>query len=245
MHLLDSDSTSCTVAAQLCLCYLRGMARAESFCGVILAAGFSTRMGRDKALLPWPPVAEGTPVVNTFLGSWIDLLQQETELVIVVAGHNRAQIAPIVFGHGGFLIENENPERGQFSSIQTGLQDVLNRGRDGAVIALVDRPPVVPGTIRELKHALWSSPPEIWGVVPEIQRGEQTSHGHPVAVGRDMIEAFLRAPAESTARDVEHQHRQNIRYLPVDDPYVAMNIDTPEDYERLRSSNLIASGSTF
>lgn len=221
------------------------MARAESFCGVILAAGFSTRMGRDKALLPWPPVADGMPVVNTFLGSWIDLLQQETELVIVVAGRNQSHIAPVVYGHGGFLMENEAPERGQFSSIQTGLQDVLNRGRDAAVVALVDRPPVVPGTLRKLKHALLSSPPEVWAVVPEIRRGEEISHGHPLAVGRDMIEAFLRAPAESTARDVERQHRQHIHYVPVDDPYVAMNIDTPEDYERLRIANLVASGSTF
>lgn len=221
------------------------MARAESFCGVVLAAGFSTRMGRDKALLPWPPVAEGTPAVNTFLGSWIDLLQQETELVIVVAGHNQSQIAPIVYGHGGFLIVNERPERGQFSSIQTGLHDVLNRGRDAAVIALVDRPPVVPGTIRELKHALLSSSPDIWSVVPEVRRGDEVLHGHPLAVGRDMIEAFLRAPAESTARDVEHRCQQHIRYVPVDDLRIAMNIDTPEDYERLRIANLVASESTF
>ena len=221
------------------------MARAESFCGVILAAGFSTRMGRDKALLPWPPVADGAPAVNTFLGSWIDLLQHETELVIVVAGHNRSNIAPVVYEHGAFLIQNETPERGQFSSIQTGLHDVLNRGRDAAVVALVDRPPVVPGTVRELKHALWSSPPDIWAVVPEFRRGEATSHGHPFALGRDLMEAFLRAPSESTARDVEHQHQQHIRYLPVDDPFVAMNIDTPDDYQRLRSANFVASGSTF
>jgi molybdenum cofactor cytidylyltransferase len=221
------------------------MARAESFCGVILAAGFSTRMGRDKALLPWPPVAEGTPAVNTFLGSWIDLLQQDTELVIVVAGCNQSQIAPVVYEHGGFLVENEAPERGQFSSLQTALQDVLNRGRDAAVVALVDRPPVVPGTIRQLKHALLSSSPDVWAVVPEIRRGEEISHGHPVALGRDMMEVFLRAPAESTARDVEHRYQQHIRYVPVDDPRIALNIDTPEDYDRLRSTNLVASETTF
>jgi molybdenum cofactor cytidylyltransferase len=221
------------------------MARAESFCGVILAAGFSTRMGRDKALLPWPPVAEGTPAVNTFLGAWIDLLQQETELVIVVAGRNQSQITPVIYEHGGFLVENERPERGQFSSLQVGMQDVLNRGRDGAVIALVDRPPVVPGTIRELKHTLLSSSPEVWAVVPEIRRGEEVLHGHPMAVGRDMMEAFLRAPADSTAREVERQHQQHIRYLPVEDPRIAMNIDTQEDYDRLRSANLVASESTF
>ena len=221
------------------------MARAESFCGVILAAGFSTRMGRDKALLPWPPVAEGVPAVNTFLGAWIDLLQQSTDLVIVVAGHNRANIAPVVYEHGGFLVHNDHPERGQFSSLQVGVQDVLNRGRDAAVIALVDRPPVVPGAVRELIHALRASEPHIWGVVPELQQGDGVVHGHPVVAGREMIAAFLRAPAESTAREVEHRHQQHIRYVPIDDPRIAMNIDTPEDYERLRTANLVASETAF
>ena len=221
------------------------MARAESFCAVVLAAGFSTRMGRDKALLPWPPVAEGIPAVNTFLGSWIDLLQQHTDLVIVVAGHNRENIAPVVYEHGGFLVQNERPERGQFSSLQVGVRDVLNRGRDAAVIALVDRPPVVPGTVHELTHTLRASEPNIWAVVPEFRRGEETVHGHPVVVGREMIEAFLRAPADSTARDVESRHPSHIRYLAIDDPRIAMNINTQEDYDRLRAANLVASETAF
>lgn len=221
------------------------MARAESFCGVILAAGFSTRMGRDKALLPWPPVADGVATVNTFLGGWIDLLQQNTDLVIVVAGHNRAQIEPVVYEHGGFLVQNEHPERGQFSSLQVGLRDVLNRGRDAAAVALVDRPPVIPGTVRELIHALRASEPHIWAVVPEIPRGEDMKHGHPVIVGREMIEAFLRAPAESTARDIEHQNQQHIKYVPINDPRIGVNINTPDDYERLRTANLVTSETAF
>jgi molybdenum cofactor cytidylyltransferase len=221
------------------------MARAESFCGVILAAGFSTRMGRDKALLPWPPIAEGVPAANTFLGSWIDLLQQHTDLVIVVSGHNRVQIEPVVYEHGGFLVQNEYPERGQFSSLQLGVRDVLNRGRDAAVIALVDRPPVVPGTVHELTHALCASEPGIWAVVPEVRRGDELVHGHPMAAGREMIEAFLRAPADGTAREVEHRNRQHIRYISIDDARIALNINTPEDYDRLRAANLVSSETAF
>ena len=33
------------------------------------------------------------------------------------------------------------PSRGQFSSLRVGLHEVLNRGRDTAIITLVDRPP--------------------------------------------------------------------------------------------------------
>lgn len=218
------------------------MVRAAGICGVILAAGSSTRMGRDKALLPWPPVTQGAPSFNTFLGCWIDLLQQYTDLVIVVSGHNDPQLAPVVYQHGGFVVHNPHPERGQFSSLRTGVQDVLSRGRDAAVVALVDRPPVVPGTVRSLIHELRAAPPDIWAVVPETHRGEDIVHGHPVVAGREMIEVFLRAPAESTAREVEHVMQQHIRYLPIDDdPLIAVNVDTPEDYERLRAAHLVTS----
>ncbi len=129
------------------------MILAPSICGVILAAGFSTRMGRDKALLPWPPVAEGTPVANTFLGATIDLLQAFTDLVIVVAGKNETVLEPVAYAHGAFIAVNREPERGQFSSLQTGLQEVLNRGRDAALVALIDHPPVLPITVRKLLDA--------------------------------------------------------------------------------------------
>ena len=217
------------------------MMRTSSICGVILAAGFSTRMGRDKALLPWPPVPEGAPAANTFLGAMIDVLQPQTDLVIVVAGNNAVAVEPVVYAHGGFLVVNPAPERGQFSSLQIGLHEVLNRGRDAAFLGLVDRPPVLPKTVEDIRAAFLASPVEVWAVVPEVQREGKPAHGHPILAGREMIEAFLHAEATATARDVEHQYQSHIRYIPVNDPRVAMNIDTPEDYARLASADLITS----
>ena len=217
------------------------MALAPSICGVILAAGGSDRMGRDKALLPWPPVAEGTPAANTFLGATIDLLQASSDLVIVVAGQNEAAIEPVAYAHGAFIAVNRQPERGQFSSLQTGLQEVLSRGRDAALIALIDHPPVLPITVETLRDAFLNSGPNVWAVIPEVRRGEEVLHGHPILIGREMIEAFLRAPADATARDVEHSLQQHIQYVPVEDARVATNIDTPQDYERLFASDLISS----
>ena len=208
------------------------MARSPSFCGVILAAGESSRMGRDKALLAWPP---GPASRSTFLSATIELLQAPSDLVIVVAGKNTDSLQTIVDAAAGYLVENRHPERGQFSSLQVGLQEVLNRGRDAAIVALVDRPPAQPRTLARLCEA-FSDAYESgkWAVVPE----HGGRHGHPILIGREMIEAFLRAPATSTAREVEHSLEQRILYVPVDDPNVVANVDTPEDYERLAQARV-------
>jgi len=68
-----------------------------------------------------------------------------------------------------------------------------------------------------------------WAVVPE----HDGRHGHPIIVGRELIEHFLRAPAQSTARDVEHAHQQRIVYVHVADAHVIQNVDTPEEYQNL------------
>ena len=210
------------------------MTRAPGFCGVILAAGASSRMGRDKALLAWPPdVTHPTNWRQTFLGAAIDMLRSYTDLVIVVAGTNEEAILPVVYSAGAFLITNPHPERGQFSSLQTGMQEVLNRGRDAAIVTLVDRPPVLPKTVEALRAAFVAAPDPVWSVVPDYEG----KHGHPYVVGREMIDAFLHASATSIAREVEHAHQNHIFYQPVNDPRVCSNIDTPEDYQRLSQSN--------
>ena len=104
---------------------------------------------------------------------------------------------------------------------------------------MIDRPPALPGTLRALREAFQYADPNIWAVVPEVMRGGEPIHGHPILVGREMIEAFLRAPVTGTAREIEHQHRQHIQYLPVEDPRLGMNIDTPEDYARLAQKEMI------
>jgi len=205
------------------------MSRAPSWCGVILAAGESSRMGSDKALLPWPPVANGMPFSGeTFLSAAIRSLSF-TDQVVVVVGNNERELAPVVYAAGGALVRNPAPEGGQFSSLRVGLQAVMDMGRDAAMITLVDRPPASAAALAKLRAAFEAAASEIWAVVPEYDG----RHGHPFLAGREMIEIFLKAPATATARDIEHQHQQHVQYVPVDDPHVAMNVNTPEDYAAL------------
>ncbi|MBV8206458.1 MAG: nucleotidyltransferase family protein [Acidobacteria bacterium] len=207
------------------------MARAPSICGVVLAAGASTRMGSDKALLPWPP-ATSARAQHTFLAAQIEALQRSTDLVIVVTGANSKRLEPLIYAAGGFLVQNPTPEGGQFSSLQTGLRDVLGRGRDAAMVALVDRPPALPATVNRLREAFLEHVERgYWAVVPEYGG----RHGHPVAIGREMISAFLAALPTATAREVEHANQSRVAYVKVDDPRICLNVDTPQDYARLVS----------
>jgi molybdenum cofactor cytidylyltransferase len=204
------------------------MARITSLCGVILAAGESSRMGRDKALLPWPPSSSD----STFLSAAIRLFFAHVDVVLVVVGKNEAGLAPIVYANGAALVVNPDPARGQFSSLKVGVQEVLNRGSDAAMLTLVDRPPVRVETIETLESAFeqaMTMPQRKWAVIPEYQG----KHGHPILFGREMMTAFLKAPETSDAREVEHANQSHIEYVPVDDPLVAVNVDTPEQYAAL------------
>ncbi len=206
------------------------MSRSPSIAGVILSAGESSRMGTDKALLRWPPQKAGQPPTkDTFLSAAIRSLTLSTDFVVIVAGKNEPVIAPIAYANGASVVVNPDPSRGQFSSLQVGLHEVLNRGRDAAMITLVDLPPVRRATVETLRDAFMSAPPSIWAVVPE----HSGKHGHPYIAGRELIEAFLQAPPTAAARDIEHRHQDRIQYVAVDDPFVALNINTPEDYAAL------------
>jgi molybdenum cofactor cytidylyltransferase len=197
-------------------------------CGVILAAGESSRMGRDKALLPWPKESQGTS--DTLLSAAIRAFSDHCELVIVVVGENEPVLMPMIYGEGAFLVRNPVPERGQFSSLQTGLHEVLDHGRDSAMVTLVDRPPSTDDTLRNLVNLFADRAHDVWAVIPE----HAGKHGHPMLIGRELIEAFLQAPAISNAREILHAHADRITYVEVDDPRVTTNVNTAEDYASLK-----------
>ncbi len=208
----------------------------SNMCGVILSAGASSRMGRDKALLPWPPAAPGaTPSQNeTLLSAAIAALQPFTQAVIVVAGKNAVNIAPVAAARGARLVENPDPDRGQFSSLQVGLREVLNQGFDAAMITLVDCPPLS-STSMELLCAAYDQALTRgkWGVAPE----KNGRHGHPMLVNRNMIDAFLAAPVTSNARQVKWAHPLAIEYVAVPDSLLTIDVNTPEEYAALATQS--------
>jgi molybdenum cofactor cytidylyltransferase len=184
-------------------------------------------MGRDKALLPWPPVAKGSVADGTLLSAAILALKPLTEAVLVVAGRNAEQLATIAARHGAFIVINPEPERGQFSSMQIGLRAVLDRGLDAAMLTPVDCPPLSESTLERLCASFASAVERgQWAVAPE----NNGRRGHPLLASRDLMEAFLTAPVTSNARDVKRTCTAMFEYIPVPDVFVSADVNTPEQY---------------
>jgi CTP:molybdopterin cytidylyltransferase MocA len=195
------------------------------YCGVILAAGASTRMGRNKALLAWPPAnIHG----STFLSSAISALKLVAELVVVVAGRNRAELEPIATGWAAHVAVNPEPERGHFSSLQVGLRELVTLGCDTAIITPVDRPPLGERHLESLRRAYEQSSDVVWAMIP-THNGE---NGHPLIAGPRLIDELLRAPVESNAHEVMTAHAGHLSYLELSDPTVTLNVNTPDEYQQ-------------
>jgi molybdenum cofactor cytidylyltransferase len=197
-------------------------------CGIILAAGESSRMGTDKALLPWPPTAPGAaPSRHTLLSAAILAFEPHTRATVVVAGKNADAIATIVGACGAYLVRNPDPDRGQFSSLQIGLGAVHEHTCDSAMITPVDCPPLALSSLTLLLESFQRAlARNLWAVAPE----NDGKHGHPLLVSRELIRAFLDAPVDGNARDILHAHADRIEYVPVPDDLSRAGMNTPEEY---------------
>ena len=187
--------------------------------GVILAAGASSRMGTPKALLEF----EG----ETFIDRWIRLFATVCDPVIVVLGFDAERIRKGTRrSEDVSFVLNPNPARGMLSSLQTGLRSVAP-DIEKTLFTLVDYPKVSAATVSAVAQAFH---PATAPVVIPVYHGQR---GHPVCIGRPLIEEMLRLPDGASPKDVMHRHLGETFFLKADDPGVLADIDDPESYAAL------------
>jgi len=192
---------------------------------IVLAGGGSTRMGRPKALLP---DGDGRPFVvrlaRTFLAAGID------EIVIVTGAAHDAVVEALKQDGVPVMprvVRNDDPSRGQLSSLWVGLDAAQRPDLDAVLMTLVDVPMVRPATVRAVIDAWRQERPPI--ARPAI--GER--HGHPVLFDRAVFDELRRAPLDAGAKAVVHAHQNEIVNVAVDDEGCLIDIDTPYDYAAL------------
>lgn len=187
---------------------------------IIPAAGASERMGVPKALLPY----RGRTFLHTILDACSALgLQQR----LVVLGYDADKILTDIGLGDATVLRNLAPESGPIGSIRVGIEAVLNHPVEGVLVWHVDRPHVAIATIEALLDRFRQ------GGEPIVVPSHQGRRGHPVIFGRTVFEDLLAVPDDQGARAVVRSDPSRVAVVPVDDPAVTEDIDTPEAYKEL------------
>ncbi|HXJ93265.1 MAG TPA: nucleotidyltransferase family protein [Terriglobia bacterium] len=224
--------------------------------GLVLAAGESSRMGRDKALLPY----RGRTFLETIVAK---LREAGLSRVAVVLGHHADEIWRAVDLQGVEVVTNCDYLRGQTSSLQVGLAALDNRrfrrepgtpsppaplaeaeGRivsttegafdrkgpkrlDAVLLCLVDHPAFEPSTVSALVEALASRAAAV--VIPT--HGGQ--RGHPVLIARPLFKPLLALRADQGANSVIRAWRSQTQFVEVADSGILVDVDDPGAYSAL------------
>lgn len=191
--------------------------------GLILAAGESSRMGRDKALLTY----RGRTFLETVIAT---LHKASVERVTVVLGHHAEQIQGAVTLEGAEMVVNRDYLRGQTSSLQAGLRALESPSLEAVVLCLVDHPLVSADTVRKLLASFRQSGAPV--VIPTYEN----QRGHPVLIGRALFEELLRLSPDEGANTVIRKQRDRTELVEVSDEGILLDVDDPEAYRRLSES---------
>ena len=178
-------------------------------------------MGRPKALLPIGP--SGKPFVRVICDSLV--AASVSPIVVVTRATLFDDLANAL--QGITLVVNPEPDRGQLSSLLTGL-DALGPC-EAVLVTLVDLPRFRPSTVAELLSA-WHRTH-----APLVRPVHQERHGHPAIFGAPLVDALRSANVELGAKPVMQRFLAESIDVPVDDRGTVEDIDTPEEYDRLES----------
>jgi molybdenum cofactor cytidylyltransferase len=185
--------------------------------GVLLAAGFARRMGRQKLLLAF----HGKPIVRWAAEA---LLAHVADLV-VVTGQEDAAVRDALVGLTARFVRNPRPHEGQGSSIAVGVSGLKPWTR-AAVIALGDQPRV-PAQVLPALLAAWERGHR--AIVAPVYRGIQ---GTPVLFAAPLFGELAALTGDAGARAVVQAQPDRVELVDFDVPMPA-DVDTPEDYARL------------
>jgi len=196
-------------------------------------------MGRPKLLLPYAG--------GTVLGATLAALRGGgVSPIVVVASAGDASLrawcaalaAAGSAGAGALLVAlNPAPERGMLSSILEGLTALGGAGKlaNGAAPLLVcpgDLPSLRAATVAELQRRLLAAGA---GLAVPVWRGRR---GHPLAIAPSLIPAMERLDPGRGLRQLLDLHAGALLSVEVDDPGCLADLDTPDDYERLRGGDV-------
>lgn len=189
---------------------------------VILAAGKSSRMGGPNKLVA---VLNGKKLVRIVAEQ---ALASKARPVIVVTGHQRAEVEAALQGLDVTFVPNEKFADGLSTSVKAGIAAVPKQV-DGAVICLGDMPLVDAALIDRLIAAF--APDSGSLIALPVSDGRR---GNPVLWSRRFFDELMTLEGDVGARALLERHSELVAEVPVDGASAFLDIDTPETLDAVR-----------
>ncbi|NCC11422.1 MAG: HD domain-containing protein [Bacteroidia bacterium] len=187
---------------------------------LIIAAGYSSRMGDFKPLLPLGKTSALERLIETYQAHGIGH-------IYVVVGHRKDELIEVLKDYKVHIVYNEDYDKGMFSSIQKGLH-AMDERIEAFYMNPVDIPLIKAHTLALLYEAYER---EKKGVIYPTFLGRK---GHPPLIDMKYKKQILVSDGEGGLKKVLEAFCDDALYVKVYDQAVLMDMDTKEDYEALK-----------
>ncbi|MGD2144143.1 MAG: NTP transferase domain-containing protein, partial [Anaerolineae bacterium] len=189
---------------------------------VILAAGGSTRFGRCKQLLDWGGVSLLAHIADV-------ALEAQLRPVIVVLGYGAKETYRVLGDRPVQKVMNWGWQAGKSTSLRIGLAAVPPES-DAAVFLQCDQPLVTADLLQAVVNRFNGTGALI---VHPTHAGRR---GTPVLFSERLFAELSTVTGDQGGRVLIDRHPDQVATVDVDSMAVLTDVDTPEDYERLRSA---------
>ena len=183
---------------------------------IILAAGGSTRLAAPKQLLPVGGRSFLRHAADTALAS-------VCRPVVVVLGAKAEELQTELAGLDVTIVNNTQWQRGLGSSIRAGMAAIEAASCEAVAIMLCDQPLVSAQLLNRLV--------ETKAGVAAAEYGGTV--GVPALFTAEFFAELTALPGDTGAKGLLLRHAARIARVPF--PEAALDIDTPEDYQRFRN----------
>lgn len=186
---------------------------------IILAAGFSSRMGELKPTLPFG----GTPALSKLIRT--TKLAGIAEIVVVL-GYESERLLPLIERDKVRSVFNPNYAQGMFTSVRAGVF-ALNSEVEAFFVLPVDYPLIPPRVFIDLINAYEEKPGFM--IVPCFN-GKK---GHPPLLPVSLIPEIVNYTGEKGLKEIMAIHQDKLIRLDLEFEEVILDMDTKEDYKAL------------
>ena len=187
------------------------------FAALIPAAGYSSRMGLFKPLLPLGRSLVIERTISTFKRAGLEDIR-------VVTGHKHELLVPLLNRLGVKAIRNPDFDKGMYSSIEAGIR-TLDDTTDAFFLLPGDCPLVAPASIHALMEAYRRNPAV---VIYPVHEG---SRGHPPLISVHLGTLIKDHDPKNGLKSLLEQNVHIFQEVPVEDPNIHVDLDTIPDYK--------------